>query len=60
MSTEAHLSELERRHADLERRINEATAHPGADPLDVTDLKRRKLRLKDEIARLKGEVTTVH
>lgn len=58
MSTESHLSELERRHADLEKQINEAQNHPSADPLELTDLKRRKLRLKDEIARLKGE--TVH
>jgi hypothetical protein len=59
MSTESHLSELERRHADLERQLNEAMSHPSADTLELTDLKRRKLRLKDEIAKLKGE-TTVH
>ena len=57
MSTESHLSELERRHADLERRINEVMNHPSSDPLELTDLKRRKLRLKDEISKLK---TTVH
>jgi len=59
MSTESHLSELERRHADLERQLAEARNHPSADPLELTDLKRRKLLVKDEIARLKG-VATVH
>jgi len=59
MSTESHLSELERRHADLERQLAEARNHPSADPLELTDLKRRKLHVKDEIARLKG-AATVH
>jgi hypothetical protein len=59
MSTESHLSELERRHADLERQLAEAKNHPSADPLELTDLKRRKLHLKDEIARLRT-VVTVH
>lgn len=59
MSTESHLAELERRHADLERRIHEALRHPSADTLEVTSLKRRKLLLKDEIERIRG-VVTVH
>ncbi len=57
MSTESHLSELERRHADLERKIHEAMKQPSSDPLELTDLKRRKLRLKDEISKLR---MTVH
>lgn len=59
MSMESHLAELERRHADLERKINEVMHHPSSDTVEVTDLKRRKLHLKDEIERLKG-VVTVH
>ncbi len=57
MSMESHLAELERRHADLERRIAEQMAHPSSDPLKVSDLKRRKLHLKDEIVRIKGTIT---
>ena len=57
MSLESHLSELERRHADLERQLNEAMNHPSSDTAELTEIKRRKLRLKDEIARLKGEAT---
>jgi len=56
MSSESHLSQLERRHADLEQKINEAMHHPSADPLELTDLKRRKLRLKDEITKMKATV----
>lgn len=59
MSTESHLAELERRHADLERQIADMVAHPSADPLEVSELKRRKLQLKDEISRLRN-VATVH
>jgi hypothetical protein len=55
MTTEAHLAELERRHQALEREIEEAMHHPGIDTLTLTELKRKKLLLKDEISRLKSE-----
>jgi len=53
MTVEVHLSELERRHRALEREIEDAVQHPGTDDLTVSELKRRKLVLKDEIARIK-------
>jgi hypothetical protein len=52
MSIEAHLVELERRHRALEAEIAEARAHPSIDSLQVAELKRRRLLVKDEIARL--------
>jgi hypothetical protein len=52
MSIEAHLAELERRHRALEREIVKARAHPSIDHLQIVELKRRKLLVKDEIARL--------
>jgi hypothetical protein len=52
MSREAHLAELETRHQALEAAIVEARAHPSIDNLQIADLKRRKLLVKDEIARL--------
>ncbi len=58
MPVESHLAELERRHQALKQEIQEAQSHPGFDEFEVTTLKRRKLRLKDEIARLKQE--TLH
>jgi hypothetical protein len=54
MSKEAHLAELERRHRTLEAEITEARAHPSIDDLQIVELKRRKLLLKDEIARLQN------
>ncbi len=54
MSLEAHLKELERRHRALEAEIAEARAHPSIDDLEVVELKRRKLLVKDELARLQS------
>ena len=59
MSMAAHLAELERRHRALEAEINEARAHPSVDDLQIVALKRRKLLVKDEIARLQAE-SSVH
>jgi hypothetical protein len=53
MAIESHLAELERRHQALEQEISEALSHPSSDDLMIVELKRRKLHVKDEIARLK-------
>src|SRR5262249_16590376 len=52
MSIEAHLAELERRHRALEAEIADARSHPSVDDLQIVELKRRKLLVKDEIGRL--------
>lgn len=57
MSIQAHLAELQRRHQALEDEINEALAHPSTDDLKLGELKRRKLQVKDEIARLRQEAS---
>jgi hypothetical protein len=56
MAIESHLAELERRHQALEVEINEAMTHPSTDDLEIAQLKRKKLHVKDEIARLRTEV----
>ena len=53
MTMQAHLSELERKHRALEDEIADAMTHPSTDGLIIAELKRRKLQVKDEIARLK-------
>jgi hypothetical protein len=55
MAIESHLAELERRHQALEQEIGEALAHPSTDDLKIAELKRRKLHVKDEIARIRQE-----
>jgi len=56
MAIESHLAELERRHHALELAISEALTHPSTDGLTIAELKRRKLVVKDEIARLKQDL----
>jgi hypothetical protein len=56
MAIESHLAELEKRHEALEQQISEALTHPSTDDLQLLELKRRKLHVKDEIARLRSEV----
>ncbi len=59
MSMQTNLAELEQKHRALEDELNEALAHPSTDDFTLVQLKRRKLHLKDEIARLKHS-DTVH
>jgi hypothetical protein len=57
MGIQSHLAELENRHRALEDEINEALTHPSADDLKIAELKRRKLQLKDQIARLRQDAS---
>ena len=57
MSLQNHLSELERRHHALDREIAREHLHPSADEARMAELKRRKLQLKDEIVKLRGNKT---
>jgi len=53
MATPTQLAELEQRHRALDDEIAEALQHPSTDHFKVAELKRRKLQVKDQIARLK-------
>lgn len=57
MSFDAHLAELEKKHGELDRRIEEAMTHPSVDDLEIAELKRRKLEIKDKIYQLNGSAT---
>ena len=57
MSLAHHLEELQRKHGDIEREIDEAMLHPSVDDLEIATLKRRKLAIKDEIEKLKARTT---
>jgi hypothetical protein len=59
MAIESHLAELEKRHESLKVKISEALNHPSTDDLEIAELKRRKLQIKDEIERLRHD-TLVH
>jgi hypothetical protein len=49
-------TELELSHQTLEDQIAEAMINRAIDDLEIVELKRRKLRVKDEIERLRREV----
>ncbi len=53
MSMASHLSALEQKHQALEREIQDELSHPAADDVRVAELKRQKLKLKDQINRLR-------
>lgn len=57
MSLASHLAELQRKHGELERELDEALTHPSMDALDIVTLKRRKLALKDEMEKLRAQPT---
>ena len=54
MAIEARIRELDSRHETLERAIAEENSHPACDELRLRELKRRKLRLKEEMEALRG------
>ena len=56
MAIESHLAELEKRHEALKEELSEALTHPSIDDLQLLELKRKKLHVKDEIARLRHDV----
>ena len=56
MTIQAHLTELERKHRVLESALHDALTHPSTDALEIAELKRRKLMVKDEIERLRETV----
>ncbi|MCD7060492.1 YdcH family protein [Pelagibacterium xiamenense] len=58
MTSQTYISSLERRHQDLERKIEQEMRHPARDALLIAALKRKKLELKDQMARAQQGVTT--
>jgi len=54
MTIEAHLATLEQKHGALEDELRSVMTRPSSDDHSIADIKRRKLRIKDEIERLKS------
>ena len=52
---EDHIETLRARHASIEGEIIKETSRPLPDPATITDLKRQKLRIKDEIFQLEHQ-----
>ncbi len=52
MSLTAHLQELRRKHQTLSDQVEAAQRNPSTDALTIAEMKKQKLRLKEEITRL--------
>lgn len=56
MALDARIRELGSRHQSLEQAIQDEMRRPSADDLRLKELKRQKLRLKEEIETLRGRL----
>ncbi|ESQ79964.1 DUF465 domain-containing protein [Asticcacaulis sp. BYS171W] len=56
MSIEARVRELDHRHQVLKDTIAKESRSPSADALYLKELKRKKLKLKDEIDKIRADM----
>lgn len=54
-STQTHIAALQDKHRKLDEEILKESAKSAVDHVRLSELKREKLRLKDEIVRLQAE-----
>ncbi len=52
MSLSSHLQELRKKHQHLSTEVEQAQRCPAFDDLQISALKKQKLKLKEEIERL--------
>lgn len=52
MTVSSHVAELIRKHEALSQQVEAEQRNPSADHLTIAELKKQKLRLKEEITRL--------
>ena len=50
MTMQPRINELKRRHASLDEAINGEAHRPGPDQAALAELKKQKLKLKEEIS----------
>jgi hypothetical protein len=52
MSLSSHLKELRNKHDTLSQEVEQAQRSPAFEDIQITALKRQKLKIKEEIERL--------
>lgn len=52
MSLGSHLDELRKKHETLSERVELVQRAPGTSDAEISELKKQKLRIKEEIERL--------
>ncbi len=56
MGLESHIQELADKHHKLDEQIHEELLRPHPDDIMISELKKKKLRLKEEIERLRHDI----
>lgn len=52
MSIQGRKNELSNKHRELDMKIQNAQKSPAVDPIQISELKRRKLRVKEQLSNL--------
>lgn len=52
MNLGSHLQELRKKHQALSEQVEQAQRMPATDGLQIAELKKQKLRIKEQIERL--------
>lgn len=55
MTVVEHVEALRAKHNTLKQAVDQENQRPHPDEFRIAELKREKLRIKDEIAKLQGE-----
>ena len=56
MSMSSHVTELRKKHDQLDKMIASEQRAPGSNDLEISQLKRQKLKIKEEIERAAAQV----
>ena len=54
MSMSSHISELQKKHEELSQRVEMTQRSPSSNDLEISSMKKEKLRLKEQISNLKN------
>jgi hypothetical protein len=52
MTIASHLQELRRKHETLSQKVEQEQRSPAVDALSIAEMKKQKLKIKEEIQRL--------
>ena len=52
MALENHINQLKQKHQELESRLEDMLQKPSVGDIEIADIKRQKLQIKDKIVEL--------
>ncbi|MCF6321161.1 MAG: DUF465 domain-containing protein [Rhizobiaceae bacterium] len=55
MAIETHIQQLEEKHKELDSVLGQMLNQPSACDVEIADVKRQKLQIKDRISRLRTD-----